>query len=127
MAFDTETRALIEAAYEVRIETVRLDGATRRTIIWIMVDGEDVFVRSVRGDRGHWFQAAMDETRPLVLICGKQSLPVKAVLADDQDTVARVNRAARAQVRQRPGVVHDAPAANLRDDASPRTLLSHSP
>ena len=93
MAFDPDTRELIDAAYEVRVETERLDGSTKRTIIWIMVDGEDVFVRSVRGDRGHWFQAAMDGDRPLTLIVGKQSIPVKAVLADDSQSVERCSHA----------------------------------
>jgi hypothetical protein len=91
--FDPETRQQIDAAYEVRIETQRLDGTTRRTIIWVMVDGDDVFVRSVRGDRGHWFQAATDEERPLALIVGKERIPVRAVLAADPDSVARTTAA----------------------------------
>ena len=91
MTFDPETRQLIDDAYEVRVETQRLDGTLRRTIIWIMVDGEDVFVRSVRGDRGHWFQAATDVGRPLTLIVDKRSIPVKAELADDPNSVARAS------------------------------------
>lgn len=93
MSFDAETRDLIDAAYEVRIETQRLDGRTRSTIIWIMVDGDDVFVRSVRGDRSHWFQAATDDDRPLALIVGKNRIPVRAVLAEDDESVARTSRA----------------------------------
>ncbi len=93
MAFDTQTLAQIDAAYEVRIETQRLDGSTKRTVIWIMVDGEDVFVRSVRGDRGHWFQAATEEDRPLTLIVDKQRIPVRAVLATDSDSIERTGRA----------------------------------
>jgi hypothetical protein len=92
-SFDAQTRQLIDAAYEVRIETQRMDGTSRRTIIWVMVDGEDVFVRSVRGDRGHWFQAAADEDRPLALIVGKERIPVRAVLAADPDSVARTTAA----------------------------------
>ena len=93
MTFDAATRQLIDDAYEVRVETRRVDGSQRRTIIWIMVDGEDVFVRSVRGDRGHWFQAATDEDRPLTLIVDGRSIPVKAVLAADPDSVARASGA----------------------------------
>ena len=91
--FDAATRQRIDAAYEVRVETLRPDGSIRRTIIWIMVDGEDVFVRSVRGDRGHWFQAAADDDRPLALIVGKERIPVRAVLAADPDSVARTSAA----------------------------------
>jgi len=93
VTFDAATRQLIDDAYEVRVETRRVDGSQRRTIIWIMVDGEDVFVRSVRGDRGHWFQAATDEDRPLTLIVDGRSIPVKAVLAADPDSVARASGA----------------------------------
>ena len=93
MAFDPATLRAIEAAYEVRIETQRLDGRPHRRIIWAMVDGDDVFVRSVRGDRGHWFQAATDPGRPLTLIVGKERLAVRAVLAADQDSIERCSRA----------------------------------
>ena len=93
MPFDAGTRALIDGAYEVRIETTRPDSTARRTIIWIMVEGEDVFVRSVRGDRGHWFHSAMDTDEPLTLIVGKQRIPVRAELAADPDSIARCTRA----------------------------------
>ncbi len=53
MPFTTDELRLLEETAEVEIEThAPSDGAPSRTIIWIVVDGVDVFVRSVRGARG---------------------------------------------------------------------------
>jgi hypothetical protein len=93
VSFDAATRRQLDEALEVRIETLRPDGSTRRTIIWVVVDGEDVFLRSVRGDRGHWFQAATDAHEPLTMIVGKQPISVTAHLAADPDSIARCSRA----------------------------------
>ena len=37
---------------EIEIETARPDGPPHRTIIWVVVDGDDAFVRSVNGAGG---------------------------------------------------------------------------
>lgn len=93
MSFDADRLRLIDDAWDVRIETARPDGSLRRTTIWIVVDGTDVFVRSVRGDRGYWFQAAADADEPLTLLVGRERMALRAVLAGDPDSVARTNRA----------------------------------
>ena len=36
----------------------RPDGPPHRTIIWIVVDGDDAFVRSVNGARARWYREA---------------------------------------------------------------------
>jgi len=104
LPFDPQTRQLLDEAYEVRIETPRLDGSKRRTTIWIMVDGDDVFVRSVRGDRGHWFQAATDSHEPLTLIVGGQRIPITAHVAGDPDSIARCSRALERKYRSDPAL-----------------------
>ncbi len=41
----------------LRISTTRSDGSTRRpVIIWAVVVGNDLYVRSVRGDVGGWYR-----------------------------------------------------------------------
>src|SRR5688572_3672046 len=44
---------------ELRIATARRDGTLRRpVIIWVVRDGDDVYVRSVNGRESAWFRGA---------------------------------------------------------------------
>jgi hypothetical protein len=61
----------------------------------VVVDGDDVFVRSVRGDRGHWFQSAVESPDSIVLRAGNRSLPVRAILATDAASIERCSAALR--------------------------------
>lgn len=89
MPFDAATLRRIDAALEVEIESTRPDATTRTTTIWAIVDGGDVFVRSWNGDRGYWYQAAVDRPRELALIVDGKRLPVRAVIANDEAGIAR--------------------------------------
>ena len=97
--FDEETLRLLAERREVRITTTRPDGIERRTIIWVVVDGEDVFVRSVRGDRGHWFHAALDRPDGVALkVDGdREEIPVRPVPATDYESIARCSAALEAK------------------------------
>lgn len=99
--FDRETLDLLEREKEVQIETMRPDGTTRRTIIWVLVDQQDVFVRSWKGDRGYWYQAALDAPGAVALTIGELRLPVTAVLADDPESVERCTRALQSKYKGR--------------------------
>ena len=81
--------SLLAGVEEVRVETTRPDGAPRRRIIWVVVDGSDVFVRSVRGDRGYWYQAALDRPDEVTLVAASRRIPVRAVPAHDEQSIAR--------------------------------------
>ncbi len=72
---------------------MRPDGSVRSTVIWVVVDGSDAFVRSWKGDRGHWFQAVLDSPEGVALKVGKARFPVRAVIADDDDSIERCSRA----------------------------------
>jgi len=87
--FDPATLHRIEAAYEVDIETTRPDGSTRRTTIWAAVQDDDVYVRSVRGERGYWYQAALDRPADVYLHVEGTRLPVRAVAASDESAISR--------------------------------------
>jgi hypothetical protein len=93
--FDGQVLDLLARQLEVEIETVRLDGRRRRTIIWVMVDDGDVFVRSVRGDRGYWYQAVLDRPHEVTLIAAGQRIPVSVEAAADDDSIARCDAALR--------------------------------
>ena len=64
--FGSDLLARIDAAREVEIETTRPSGASRRTVIWVMTDGAEVYVRSVGGVEGRWYRDLMD--RPIALL-----------------------------------------------------------
>ena len=56
-SFDNETLSLLDETMEVRIETRRdADSPEHRTIIWVVVVEGEVFVRSVRGQKGRWYR-----------------------------------------------------------------------
>src|SRR5580765_4572471 len=99
MPFDAETLKLLDATREVRIETTRPDGTTQRTTIWVVVDEGEVFVRSWLGDRGRWFQAALDRPSEVALLHRRKRWPVQAVLTDDEVSIARFSQGMQTKYR----------------------------
>jgi hypothetical protein len=92
MPFSPEDFDLLAQTAEVRIETSRPDGRRPRTIIWVMTDGDDVFVRSVRGDAGRWYQGALADPN-VVVHAADRTIPARAIPATDDDSVARCSAA----------------------------------
>ncbi len=93
---------LLSRTPEVRIQTHRPDGRSPKTIIWVMTDGEDAFVRSVRGDQGRWYQAALVD--PVVTIhAAGRAIEARAVPATDDDSVARCSAAIVRKYAGQPG------------------------
>jgi hypothetical protein len=90
MRFAPHDLALLEATEEIEIETAMPGGPAHRTIIWIVVDGGDAFVRSVRGDGARWYREAVANPR-VTIHAGDQALPAVAVPAADAASVARTN------------------------------------
>lgn len=112
MSFSPEDLAEIEAAEEVRVETQKPDGPVHRTIVWIVVDDDDVFVRSVRGPAGRWFQEA--EANPAIAIhVNGRRLPATAIPATDPDSIDRCSNAFRRKYANDPA---------LRTMVAPKTL-----
>jgi hypothetical protein len=92
MRFAPDELALLADTEEIEIETARPDGPPHRTIIWIMVDGDDAFVRSVNGAGARWCREAA--ANPEVTIhAGTRALKARTIAATDPDSVARVNDA----------------------------------
>jgi hypothetical protein len=92
MPFSPEDLELLAHDEEIRIETSAADGSVHRTIIWVVVDGQDVFVRSVRGERGRWYREAL--ARPDVAIhADGRRLAARATHTPDPNSVARTTAA----------------------------------
>jgi hypothetical protein len=91
--FDRQTLDLLDRAMEIDIETMRPDGMPRRTTIWLVVDRDEVFVRSVRGERGYWYQSAREAPEEVTLHVGGKAIPVRVVSATEEDAVNRCSRA----------------------------------
>jgi len=90
MSFDPVTLARLRDARQVAIETSSPAGVTHRTIIWVVADERDAYVRSVRGERGRWYRELRDRSTGALLI-GEERIPVRAVAADDPDSIELVS------------------------------------
>ena len=90
-----EELELIADTREVLIETSR-DGRPFRTIIWIVVVDDEVYVRSVRGDGGKWYQRAVANPE-VVIIADRAIVSFRAISATEDDTVAAVSAAIAAK------------------------------
>lgn len=87
MPFDPGTLGLLARTVEVEIETYSA-AAVHRTVIWIVVDDRDVFVRSVNGSAARWYREATADPSVAIHAAGER-IPARAVPAVDQASVAR--------------------------------------
>jgi hypothetical protein len=88
VSFDRGDLDLLAGSREIRIETRRPDGPVHSAIIWVVVDGEDVFVRSWLGARARWYREAV--ANPAVtIVAGDRRLPAVAANATDPDSIRR--------------------------------------
>lgn len=93
MPFSRDDLDALDRAKEVRIETsAGPDQPIHKTIIWIVVDGDDVFVRSWRGVTARWYREALANPQ-IALHVGKHRLAATAVPAHDEGTVTRTSAA----------------------------------
>jgi hypothetical protein len=119
VSFDLETLHLLDETEEVYIETSRdADSRERRTIIWTVVVGNEVFVRSVRGRKGRWYQRISAHPEGALLV-GDTRIPVHAAAATDDVTVDAVSEAFRGKYEEAwPGPT----AGIVRSEVLPTTL-----
>ena len=101
MTFPANVLDAWDKIQEIRIETSRGEGApVHRTIIWIVVDGDAAFVRSVRGPTGRWYRELVANPRGAVH-AGAMRTPVRAEPATDGESVARVSAALERKYKER--------------------------
>jgi hypothetical protein len=73
---------------EADIETSEGPGApVHRTTVWPVVEGGDVYVRSLNGEAGRWYREALANP-DVVLHVGGVALPARAVHTPDPDSIA---------------------------------------
>ena len=90
MGFSQDELDLIDRTEEVEIETSARGGASHRTIIWAVVDGDSVLIRSYRGANARWYREALADPS-VALHVGGQRLPATAVPATDPDSIERTS------------------------------------
>jgi len=118
-SFDTETLRILDETKEVYIETRRDgDSPEHRTIIWVVVVEDEVFVRSVRGQRGRWYREISSNPEGAMHV-EDDRIPVHATPATDGPTVDAVSDAFRSKYEESsPGPT----AAMVRPEILPTTL-----
>jgi hypothetical protein len=96
-SFDAETLKLLDETREVRIETRRdANSPEHRTIIWVVVVEDEVFVRSVRGSKGRWYRELSSNPEGALHVENNR-IPVRAAPATDGPTVSAVSDAIRSK------------------------------
>ncbi len=90
MSFEDDDLARLRAAEEVEIETQAPDGPPHRTVIWVVVDDQDAFIRSYRGPDARWFREATANPAVALHVDGRR-LPATAIPATDPDSVDRTS------------------------------------
>jgi hypothetical protein len=99
MSLTAEQLQEIGEAREVVIETKRGDRVIG-TVIWVVVEGDDVYVRSVRGESGRWYQRAVADPE-VALRVRDARFEFTAVPANDTDSVESASEALRRKYRGR--------------------------
>jgi hypothetical protein len=95
MALTDDQLTLLDETLEVRIET-RTDDGAHETIIWIVVDEGEVYIRSVDGEKGRWYQRTIDNPFVAIHVDG-ESLEFRAVHVKEPATIGAVSDAYRAK------------------------------
>lgn len=102
MRFKEEELALLDTTKEIEIETALPGGPAHRTIIWVVVAGDEAFVRSVKGKAARWYREAV--ANPSVTIhAGDAQLAAQAEPATDPSSVARTSAALERKYAGDPG------------------------
>lgn len=90
MSFSAEELALLERAEEVEIETQAPDQPARRTVVWVVVDEGDVFVRTYKGPDSRWFRDTLANPAVALHVDGRR-LAATAIPATDPDSIERTS------------------------------------
>ena len=112
MSFAEDDLERLRAAKEVDIETQAPEGPAHRATIWIVVDGDQTFVRSWRGPSARWYREAVANPAVAIHLDGRR-LPATAIAATDPDSIERCSAGFLAKYR--PGDETTSMAENYLD------------
>jgi hypothetical protein len=94
----------VASAEEVQIASVRRDGVLSKPVtVWVVRQGDDIFVRSVRGRTAHWFRGTQERHEGRIRVAGVQQ-DVTFVDAD-HNIDDEVDTAYRAKYRRYAGSI----------------------
>jgi hypothetical protein len=96
-SFDADTLRALREVHEPRIRTDKHPRSA--VVIWVMVDGDDVFVRSWLGARGRWYQDLAAGGTATLEFAGRRPA-VRAIPASDDASVERASREILQKYRQ---------------------------
>jgi hypothetical protein len=96
--FPKATLTLFDRSKEVDIETRSPEGRTHSVPIWIVVDGDDVFIRTYRGKTSRWYRELVASGGAVV--AGGTRVPVRAIVATDADSIKRTSDGYRKKYRK---------------------------
>lgn len=103
-AWKSDDIAKIGAAEEVQIASLGPDGTLRKPVtVWVVRHGDDLYVRSVKGRSGHWFQGTQESHEGRIR-AGRVQQDVTFVDAD-HDIADEVDAAYRAKYRRYAGSI----------------------
>jgi hypothetical protein len=97
MAFAAPTLDLLARTSVVDVETTSPKGRVHRVPIWVVVDGEDVFVRSYLGASARWYREIL--ARPGALVAGRTRIAVRAISATDARSKRRTTLGFKSKYR----------------------------
>jgi len=89
---------LLDRLREVDIQTRSPKGSTHAVPIWVVVDGDDVFIRTYRGSKSRWYRELL--AGPGALVANGKRIPVRAVPAADSASVKRASDGYRKKYRK---------------------------
>ena len=75
MPFDAGDLAALDSTEEIEIETSAPTGPVHRTIIWVVVDQDEAFIRSVRGAKARWYREAVADPNLTIHASGNHPAP----------------------------------------------------
>ena len=90
MSFADDDLAGLAAAAEIEIETQAPDKAARRTVIWVVVEDGEVFIRTYKGPESRWYKDALANPAVAIHVDGRR-LPATAIPATDPDSIERTS------------------------------------
>jgi hypothetical protein len=99
----TAERDLLARTEEVTIETTSPTGVVHRTIIWIVVDGDDVYIRSANGAGARWYREAIADPGVAFQVAVTR-IPARLVAAADPGSIERCSAALSAKYAGVPGL-----------------------
>jgi hypothetical protein len=100
-AWTSDELTRIATAEELQIQPRRPDGSLRTpTPIWVVREGEDLYVRSYRGSQGRWYRAVQAAHEGRIGAGGVTKDVSFTAAGDDQELGERIDAAYRAKYQR---------------------------